>query len=283
MAGDPPLDQVVTRTVEAGVRGGAGALSWNAGVFHADNSRRHPVRRVGRRPASATSRTSARRAGRASSSAQRPQRARHGRRRLHVARRDVPERRNGQRHRQQHERRRAAGLEGTIDIAAGRSHPADPAAHVQGVCRRPGHAEALGRRRPDRGRRASFARGNENNAHAAGRHSTISGPARRTAYAVVNLGAHYQLHRGCSCSRRSTTCSTPSYYTAAQLGATGFTSTGNFIARPFPAVDGEFPVQQADVLRARRADDGVGRPGSSSDTRDPPPLRFRTATSSAAR
>ena len=36
MAGDPPLDQVVTRTVEAGVRGGTapGArLSWNAGFF----------------------------------------------------------------------------------------------------------------------------------------------------------------------------------------------------------------------------------------------------------
>ena len=35
------------------------------------------------------------------------------------------------------------------------------------------------------------------------------------------------------------------YYTAAQLGPTGFTDTGNFIARPFPVVNGEFPVQQA--------------------------------------
>ena len=38
LAGDPPLDQVVTRTVEAGVRGVRGAMSWNAGFFHADNS-----------------------------------------------------------------------------------------------------------------------------------------------------------------------------------------------------------------------------------------------------
>ena len=37
MAGDPPLDQVVTRTVEAGVRGRVGGLSWNAGVFRANN------------------------------------------------------------------------------------------------------------------------------------------------------------------------------------------------------------------------------------------------------
>jgi outer membrane receptor protein involved in Fe transport len=35
------------------------------------------------------------------------------------------------------------------------------------------------------------------------------------------------------------------YYTAAQLGPTGFTAIGNFVARPFPAVGGEFPLQQA--------------------------------------
>jgi hypothetical protein len=33
------------------------------------------------------------------------------------------------------------------------------------------------------------------------------------------------------------------YTTAAQLGATGFLPNGNFIARKFPAVDGEFPGQ----------------------------------------
>ena len=38
LAGDPPLRQVVTRTVEAGIRGTRQALSWNAGVFHADNA-----------------------------------------------------------------------------------------------------------------------------------------------------------------------------------------------------------------------------------------------------
>src|SRR6185369_11059143 len=38
MAGDPPLDQVVTRTIEAGVRGSTGpAFSWNLGVFSANN------------------------------------------------------------------------------------------------------------------------------------------------------------------------------------------------------------------------------------------------------
>ncbi len=38
LAGDPPLEQVVTRTFEAGVRGGIeGKWSWNAGWFRADN------------------------------------------------------------------------------------------------------------------------------------------------------------------------------------------------------------------------------------------------------
>ncbi len=37
MAGDPPLDQVVTRTAEAGIRGTHNALSWSASLFHATN------------------------------------------------------------------------------------------------------------------------------------------------------------------------------------------------------------------------------------------------------
>ncbi|WP_332878396.1 TonB-dependent receptor [Massilia sp. S19_KUP03_FR1] len=37
MAGDPPLDQVVTRTFEAGLRGGNARTQWNAGLFSAVN------------------------------------------------------------------------------------------------------------------------------------------------------------------------------------------------------------------------------------------------------
>jgi outer membrane receptor protein involved in Fe transport len=37
MAGDPPLKQVVARTVEAGLRGTIDRLRWHAGVFRADN------------------------------------------------------------------------------------------------------------------------------------------------------------------------------------------------------------------------------------------------------
>ena len=37
MAGDPPLDQVVTRTMELGVRRPGGSATWHAGFFHARN------------------------------------------------------------------------------------------------------------------------------------------------------------------------------------------------------------------------------------------------------
>jgi len=38
LIGDPPLEQVVTRTWEAGVRGGRPEFRWNAGVFRATNA-----------------------------------------------------------------------------------------------------------------------------------------------------------------------------------------------------------------------------------------------------
>ena len=37
MAGDPPLDQVVTRTLELGLRGGRGRVNWHGGFFRARN------------------------------------------------------------------------------------------------------------------------------------------------------------------------------------------------------------------------------------------------------
>ena len=33
--------------------------------------------------------------------------------------------------------------------------------------------------------------------------------------------------------------------TAAQLGPNGITPAGTFIARPFPPINGEFPIQQS--------------------------------------
>jgi outer membrane receptor protein involved in Fe transport len=90
----------------------------------------------------------------------------------------------------------------------------------------------------------SYARGNENNRHQPdGRY--YLGPGTSPGYAVVNLSAQYQLHRNVQFFVRVNNLFDRRYSTAAQLGPTGFTSSGNFIARPFPAVSGEFPLRQS--------------------------------------
>jgi outer membrane receptor protein involved in Fe transport len=90
---------------------------------------------------------------------------------------------------------------------------------------------------------SSYARGNENNLHNAdGR--VYLGPGTSPGYAVVNMGARYQVRRGVELFALINNLFDRRYYTAAQLAPTGFTSSGSYIARPFPAVNGEFPVQQ---------------------------------------
>jgi len=72
------------------------------------------------------------------------------------------------------------------------------------------------------------------------------GPGKAGGYAVLNMGARYQVNRGLELFVQVSNLLDRKYYTAAQLGPTGVAGTGNFQARPFPAAsNGEFPVQQA--------------------------------------
>ena len=91
---------------------------------------------------------------------------------------------------------------------------------------------------------SSIARGNENNQHQPDGLYYL-GPGTAPGYGVVNVGAHYQLTRWLQLIAQINNVFDHHYDTAAQLGPTGFTATGTFIARPFPAVNGEFPVQRA--------------------------------------
>jgi outer membrane receptor protein involved in Fe transport len=59
----------------------------------------------------------------------------------------------------------------------------------------------------------------------------------------MNLGVRYQVHRRLEFFVRANNLFDRKYYTGAQLGPTGFTDSGNFVARPFPAVNGEFPLR----------------------------------------
>jgi outer membrane receptor protein involved in Fe transport len=91
---------------------------------------------------------------------------------------------------------------------------------------------------------SSFARGNENNQHQAdGR--VYLGPGKSGGYAVLNLGGRYQVTKRLQLFAQINNLVNRKYYSAAQLGPSGFTATGNFIARPLPAVGGEFPVVQS--------------------------------------
>jgi outer membrane receptor protein involved in Fe transport len=91
---------------------------------------------------------------------------------------------------------------------------------------------------------SSYARGNEKNRHKADG-TYYLGPGQSGGYAVVNFGARYQVHPHVQLLVQVNNLLDRHYHSAAQLAATGFTSTGNFIARPFAAVQGEFPLVNA--------------------------------------
>ena len=89
-----------------------------------------------------------------------------------------------------------------------------------------------------------FARGNENNLSQPDGLYYL-GPGYTDPYAVVNVGARYHVNKWIDVIGQVNNLFDAHYFTGAQLGPTGFTSTGSYIARPFPPIDGEFPVQQA--------------------------------------
>jgi outer membrane receptor protein involved in Fe transport len=92
---------------------------------------------------------------------------------------------------------------------------------------------------------SSYARGNENNAYKADGKYYL-GPGVSPGYAVVNFRAHYDLSRRFQILCQIDNLFDRHYYTAAQLANTGFTSQGTFIARPFPAYStGDYPIQSA--------------------------------------
>jgi outer membrane receptor protein involved in Fe transport len=93
----------------------------------------------------------------------------------------------------------------------------------------------------------SYARGNENNLDRPDGVYYI-GSGTIPGYAVVNLGARFQMNRRWQFFAQVNNLFDRHYYTAAQLGSTGFTSTGTFIARPFPAVAGSYPLQRTAFL-----------------------------------
>lgn len=87
------------------------------------------------------------------------------------------------------------------------------------------------------------ARGNENGADVPDGVYYL-GSGRTSPYAVVNLGAEVRPVRALTLFVQVDNLLDKSYATAAQLGNTAFDASGNFVARPFagPVINGERPL-----------------------------------------
>ncbi|MBL8191504.1 MAG: TonB-dependent receptor [Acidobacteria bacterium] len=247
MAGDPPLQQVVTRTFEAGLRSGQESrVNWSFGWFRAEN--RNDILFV------ASEQTGfgyfknfgkTRRQGVEADLNTRIWRFGLGGGYTYLdATYQSEEEVNGESNSSSDAE--APGLEGLIEIEPGAKIPLIP----QHMFKLFADLQATKKFSLNFGVLAlssAFARGNENNEHEPDG-TYYLGEGRSPGYAVANFGARYELNRHVELFARVNNLFDNRYFTAAQLGSTGFTAEGNFIARPFPAVDGEYPVQHATFL-----------------------------------
>jgi outer membrane receptor protein involved in Fe transport len=246
LAGDPPLDQVITRTWGGGVRGGGGRFNWNAGLFRAMNSddllfvastqsgfgffkNFGETRRQGLE-IGATARLPRTIAGIGYS--------------LVDATYQSAETVGGTGNSANSSTRSVGkGLEGTITVSPGDRIPLIPRHTFKAYA----DVQATPKLSIDLNLVSasdSIARGNENNLHQPDG-SYYLGPGSSPAYAVVNAGARYRLARRLQLVGQVNNVFDHHYYSAAQLGPTALTGAGTFIARPLPAVNGQFPVVQS--------------------------------------
>lgn len=93
----------------------------------------------------------------------------------------------------------------------------------------------------------SYARGNENNRHTPdGVYYMGSGSS--PAYAIANLGVHYTFSPMLQIFTQMNNLTDSHYYTAAQLNTTPYDNSGHFVARPFAEVDGNYPLRHTTFL-----------------------------------
>jgi outer membrane receptor protein involved in Fe transport len=240
MAGDPPLSQVVTRTLETGLRGRLGAVAWNASYFRAGNEddilfvRSEQTgfgyfKNFGRTRREGLEIGARGRAGRVEVGA--------GYTFLAATFRSEEEV-NGEGNSSNHAD--APGLEGVIEIEPGDRIPLIPR-HMLKVYAEIQVTRAFGLNADLVALSGVEARGNENGRHEADGIYYL-GPGTTEPYAVVNLGARYALTSWLTAIGQVNNLFDHRYTTAALLGSTGFTAAGSFAARPFQTVGGEFPL-----------------------------------------
>lgn len=248
-AGDPPLKQVVTGTIEAGLRGGVPKqYSWNLGVFRADN--RDDILFVADNQAGFgyfKNFGKTRRQGLEAGLSMRVGEA------LNVgvnytyldATYRSTETVDGSANSSNDQATAGfPGVEGTITIQPGNRIPLIPRQILKLFADyQLSPAWSLGADVAAVG--SSFARGNENNQHRPDGVYYL-GSGRNPGYAVLNLSADYRPTPKWALFAQINNVLDRKYSSAAQLGATAFDANGNFLARPFPAdANGDRPLQNS--------------------------------------
>ncbi len=250
MAGDPPLRQVVATSFEGGFRGDfQGRLNWSAGLFHGTN--RDDILFVS---SGATGYGYFKNFGKTrrqgvelSIQAKLPKAMIGGGYTLLAATFESPETVNGSSNSSNHTALSGAkGLAGSIPVMAGSRIPLTPRHLLKAYADLRSH-QKLTLSAGLTAVSSSLARGNENNGHHPDG-TYYLGQGKSSGYAVASVGARYRVHRAIELFAQANNLFDQRYYTAAQLGASAFSSNGAFVARPFAAVAGQYAVQHSTFL-----------------------------------
>jgi len=248
MAGDPPLQQVVARTFETGYRSGGSdsRLRWNLGWFQTAN--RNDILFVASEQSGFGYFKNFDRTLR--QGIETGVNARFGRVTfgggytfLHATFESAEEVNGTGNSTNEVALDGAPGFEGTIEIDKGNRIPLIPAHLFKAYA----DLQVTSKLQVDLGLlgvSSSYARGNENNQHKPDG-TYYLGSGESPGYGLVNLGARYQVHPRVQFFVQANNLLDKRYYSGAQLGPSGFTNTGAFVARPFAVRNGEYAVRQS--------------------------------------
>lgn len=248
LTSDPPLQQVITKTLEAGIRSGAGEsrLTWSAGWFRASNHNDLSFvadNQTGNGYFKNFGRTL--REGVEVHLSGRIRRFTLGGDYTFLnATYQSPETLNGSSNSASDAALSGSpGFAGVIQIQPGDRIPLVP----QHMLKAFADVQVTGKISADLDFLAvssSYARGNENNQSVPDGVYYL-GPGISPGYGVLNLEARYQVRKQLQIFAQVNNILDHHYYTAAQLGATGFSNQGTFLARPLPPVNGNYPLVSA--------------------------------------
>ncbi|MDB5960087.1 MAG: TonB-dependent receptor [Massilia sp.] len=236
MAGDPPLAQVITRTVELGLRGSLGATVWNAGLFNAIN--RDDILFVADNQSGFgyfKNFGKTRRRGLELGADGTLGKLKLG---AHYTWLDASyqsaETLNGSSNSANDAAQGGVrGVDGVIGVSPGARIPLIPRQLFKLSADYPVSA-ALTLNAGVVATSGSGARGNENGAHQPDGVYYL-GPGASAGYVVANVGATLQLSSRWQLQARVDNLFNTRYNSAAQLGPTAFDANGNYVARPFSA------------------------------------------------